>query len=218
MNRRWNGYLVKALNGLASRTARCADKNIATEATEQEVGFDLPTRNGSAIGGTMEHIMPQENLATYLNDHLAGSVMAVDVLAQLEQTHAGTEMARLFAELRADIEADRAELKTLMTRFEIPESRPRKAAAWISAKLSEIKLRLEDDASGPLRLLESVEAVALGIDGKLALWRSLAAAAEVAPKLREVNYDRLAARAKEQRWRAEEIRLTAAKAALAEPG
>lgn len=161
--------------------------------------------------------MSQDHLATYLNDHLAGSVMAVDVLAQLAQTYAGTEMARRFTELRTDIEADRSELRSLMQKLEIAESPPRKAAAWITAKLSEIKLRLEDDADGPLRLLESVEAVALGIDGKLALWRSLAAAAEIAPKLREVNCERLAERAKEQRQRAEEIRLTAAKAALAEP-
>ena len=158
--------------------------------------------------------MAENHLAAYLNDHLAGSVMAVDLLAQLEESHAGTDMARVFSELRADIEADRTELKALMNRLEIAESRSRKALAWSAAKLAEIKLLIEDDASGPLRLLEGVEAVALGIDGKLALWRSLAAAAQVAPNLRGVNYERLVKRAEEQRRRAEEIRLSSAKAAL----
>jgi hypothetical protein len=158
--------------------------------------------------------MPDNHLAAYLNDHLAGSVMAVDLLAQLEETHAGTEIARVLTGLRADIEADRRELKILMNKLKITESRPRKATAWLTAKLAELKLRVEDKKGGPLRLLESVEAVALGIDGKLALWRSLAAAAELAAELRGVDYERLGQRAQAQRRRIEEIRLTAARAAL----
>jgi hypothetical protein len=154
-------------------------------------------------------------LAAYLNDHLAGSIMAVDLLAQLENSHAGTQMARVFSELRGDIESDRRALKTLMDRLHIIESRPRKATAWLTAKLAEIKLNIEDEGSGPLRLLESVEAVALGIDGKLALWRSLSAAAEINAELRGVDYGQLSQRAEEQRERAEKVRLSAAKAALA---
>jgi hypothetical protein len=70
--------------------------------------------------------MANSYLAAYLNDHFAGSVMAVD-LAQLENSHAGTQMARVFSELRGDIESDRRELKTLMDRLHIIESRPRKS-------------------------------------------------------------------------------------------
>ena len=77
--------------------------------------------------------MAGNHLAAYLNDHLAGSVMAVDLLTQLEETHAGTEIARVFTELRADIEADRRELKSLMNKLEIAESRPRKVTAWLTA-------------------------------------------------------------------------------------
>jgi hypothetical protein len=160
--------------------------------------------------------MANSYLAAYLNDHFAGSVMAVDLLAQLENSHAGTQMARVFSELRGDIESDRRELKTLMDRLHIIESRPRKATAWLTAMLAEIKLQIEDEGSGSLRLLESVEAVALGIDGKLALWRSLSAAAEINAELRGVDYERLLQRAEEQRQRAEKIRLSAAKAALAQ--
>jgi hypothetical protein len=159
--------------------------------------------------------MANSYLAAYLNDHFAGSVMAVDLLAQLESSHAGTQIARVLSELRGDIEADRRELKSLMDRLHITESRPRKATVWLTAKLAEIKLNIEDEGSGPLRLLESVEAVALGIDGKLALWRSLSAAAEIDAELRGVDYERLAQRAEKQRQRAEKVRLSAAKAALA---
>ncbi len=153
-------------------------------------------------------------LASYLKDHLAGSVVAVDILDQLEKSQLPRDLAAQFARLRSDIESDRDELKSLMSRLEVTESWPRKAAAWSAAKMTEIKLRLEDEATGPLRLLELTEAVSLGIEGKLALWRSLAAAAETAAQLRVADYDRLAQRALEQRRRAEDIRMGLARAAL----
>jgi hypothetical protein len=55
--------------------------------------------------------MAENYLAAYLNDHLAGSVLAVDLLIQLEETHIGTKMAPQFSDLRADIEADRMDLR-----------------------------------------------------------------------------------------------------------
>jgi hypothetical protein len=73
---------------------------------------------------------------------------------------------------------------------------------------------LEDGSEGPLRLLESLEAVALGIDGKLALWRALETVAEIAAEIRKVDYGRLIARAQEQREVAEAMRLIAARLAL----
>jgi len=159
--------------------------------------------------------MANEHLATYLNDHLSGSIAAIELLEHLESVYAGKEMEHFFAELRKDIEADRKELERLMERLEIAQSRPRKAGAWIAGKFAEFKMRLDDSARGPLRLLESLEAVELGINGKLALWRALIAAVEIAPALRGVlDYQRLAGRATEQIERVELRRLEAAKAAF----
>jgi len=53
-------------------------------------------------------------LETYLNDHLAGSMGAVDLLKRLEA--AGTNMTQDFVELRMDVEADQQELRGLMAR------------------------------------------------------------------------------------------------------
>ena len=84
------------------------------------------------------------------------------------------------------------------------------------AHFTELKLRLDDSARGPLRLLESFEVVGLGIHGKLALWRALNAAADVSPELQGLlDYERTVQRAEEQRCRVEVVRLEAAKAAFA---
>jgi hypothetical protein len=159
--------------------------------------------------------MASEHLATYLNDHLSGSVAAIELLEHLKAAYAGDELESFCAELRNDIEADRQELTRLMDRLEIAQSGARKAGAWIGGKLAELKMRLDDSAHGPLRLLESLEAVELGIHGKLALWQALIAASEIAPALRgALDYQRLVKRATEQVERVDAQRLKAAQGAL----
>jgi hypothetical protein len=153
-------------------------------------------------------------LAAYLNDHLAGSEVALELLEHLEGAHAGTPLARFVAGLRAEIAADRSELEAVMARRHVAQSRPRKAAAWLSEKLTELKLRLDDPPGGALRRLEVLEAVSVGIEGKRLLWRSLGAAAEGRPDLGGTDFAHLERRAEEQRQSLEAFRLEAARAAL----
>ncbi len=159
--------------------------------------------------------MGRAHLETYLNDHLAGAQAALDLLAHLERVYSRTPLAEFCATLRADIRADRDDLAALVQRLGLDVSRVRQAAGWASDKAGQLKLRLDDPAAGPLYLFEALEVVAIGIDGKRALWDALAAAAGESPDLRGVNYERLARRAQEQRARVEEKRRQAAKAALA---
>jgi hypothetical protein len=161
--------------------------------------------------------MVQEHLATYLNDHLAGAVAALELLEHLEKAHAGTPVAQPLSALRAEIEADRRTLESLMTRLHVTESRPRKATAWLAERLAWLKLRLDDSGHGAFRLFESLEAVSLGIEGKLGLWRTLAAIAPTVGEVSGLDYETLMRRATDQRGRAEALRLAAAQAALAAP-
>ena len=79
-------------------------------------------------------------LALYLTtDHLAGSVLAVDLLTQMETNYAGTETGKVLAELRGEIERDRQELKRFMHELHVGESRVRKTAAGMTAKFTEVK-------------------------------------------------------------------------------
>lgn len=158
--------------------------------------------------------MADDYIATYLNDHLAGSVVAVELMENLETVYAGQPIADFIAKLRADIEVDIRELEDLMGQLQISESRTRKASAWLTEKFTQLKLRLDDPAHGDLRLFESLEALSLGIEGKRSLWLALSAAAELSPQLRIANYQRLQQRAEEQRARVEDQRLELARKAL----
>ena len=159
--------------------------------------------------------MANEHLATYLNDHLAGSVVAVELMQSLESSHENTPVATFVRELRGDIEADQKQLQRLMSSLEITESRTRKASAWLTEELTALKLRFDDSEDGNLRLFESFEALSLGIEGKQSLWRALSAAAEISPELRILDYGVLQQRAQEQRDRVESKRIEVARKILA---
>lgn len=159
--------------------------------------------------------MAVEHLTTYLNDHLAGSVLALELLDHLNATHSESELGAFFKQLSSDVAADRDELQGLMERLEIGESRTRKASAWLAEKITELKLSFDDPKDGSLRLFESLEALSLGIEGKRSLWIALIAAAEKSPSLRILDYQHLKQRAEEQRDRVETLRIETAKKALA---
>jgi len=156
--------------------------------------------------------MSKEHLTTYLNDHLAGAVMAIQVIAQLAEE--APDLAPVLIETKADIEADRLELVQLMKRLDIPESRARKAGAWLLEQVAEAKFEMDDQSSGLLGRLERLEALVLGIEGKLKLWRALEAAASTDSGLAFLNFRYLADRAQEQRDRIESLRIQTARSAL----
>jgi len=153
--------------------------------------------------------MSKEYLATYLNDHLMGAGAAIEVIEQLASE--ATDLKPFLEGLKADIEADRQEVINLMDRLEILQSRVRKAGGWLAGQVAEMKFAMEDDS---LRRLERLEAVSLGIQGKLSLWRALYAASKVDERLQSLDYERLTQRARDQRDRVEALRIDAARSAL----
>jgi hypothetical protein len=161
----------------------------------------------------MTHI--HNHLAAYMNDHLTGSTTVIDLLEDLERARTGKDVGLLLAELRGDVIADRLTMEALMEHAQIGKSPYRRAAAWLAEKVTQLKLRLDDPVDGTLYLLEALELVEVGIEGKRALWRALAAAADHVPRLQGINYDHLIRRAEEQLRRVETVRLEAAKTAFA---
>ena len=158
--------------------------------------------------------MGSAHLATYLNDHLAGAVGAIELMAHVEHAYDGHPAAAALGPLRRDIEADRDALRAIIERLDVHEKALRKAAGWLGERLLRLKLRVDDPAGGALRLFESLETIALGLEGKRTLWHALAAVAPSVPALQGVDYDRLIARAQAQRGMVEPLRLDAAREAF----
>jgi hypothetical protein len=152
-----------------------------------------------------------KQLTTYLNDHLAGSVGALELLDRLIGTYKEKPLEQFFKDLRTDIEADQGELRDLIEKLGEKESAIRKAGLWVAEKFSRAKIRVSDSEEDRMGLLHALEGLVLGITGKRCLWTALDAAADTVPRLRELDYTRLEKRAMEQCARIEAKRLDIAR-------
>ena len=152
-----------------------------------------------------------EDLSDYLNDHLAGSVGALELLDRLIDACEGKPLERFFRDLRREVDEDQAQLKELMAKLGVPESSVRKAGAWLAEKLSRSKIELGE---GDIGIFLALEALIIGITGKRSLWRALEAASRTIPALGRLNYSGLEKRAIEQCERVEARRLELARTAF----
>jgi hypothetical protein len=156
--------------------------------------------------------MNTKHLGTYLSDHLAGSVAALELFKRLKSANAGTPRGPVFADLLQEIERDQTALRNLLKELDFRESPTRKAAAWLAERFV-LKLLAKNPGDKLVRF-EQLEALALGIQGKRALWLALKAVAAQAPLFEPVDLMRLEQRAKEQHECVETIRLDAARDAF----
>jgi hypothetical protein len=151
-------------------------------------------------------------LGTYLNDHLAGANVGVELARRLhERAGTGPDAATL-GRLAEEIENDRDELRGLIEQLGEAGHPVKKAAGWLTGKVHRLT-KLPRGGEGLGVLLET-EALALGIEGKLKLWQALLAVAPAHPRLVETDLLRLAARAREQHGQIETIRVAVARRAF----
>jgi len=154
-------------------------------------------------------------LGTYLNDHLSGANAGVGMARQLcERTGDGPDTA-LLTRLVEDIEVDREELRGLVERVGQGGHPVKKAAGWVAGKAHQVAVGEALTGDEHLSMLLQAESLALGIDGKAALWAALLAVRDRYPSLAGTDLDRLAERARDQRERLETVRVNAAQRAFA---
>jgi hypothetical protein len=154
-----------------------------------------------------------KELASYLNDHLAGSVGALELLEHWAHLHDGKPLGDFFRDIEAEIRADQEKLREVMRSLGIEESNVRKAGAWVAEKAGRARLIIAGDEAGRLGLVLTLEALIMGVTGKKLMWRSL-----VAANLLQLNgweFEELQRRAEQQIQRIEAERIRAVREAFA---
>lgn len=152
-------------------------------------------------------------LATYLNDHLAGSTAGLELARRARGSNEGSELGVFLAGLTAEIEADREKLGEVMEAVGAGRDRVKVTGAWAGEKVGRLKLNGRLLGYSPLSRLVELEGLTLGVTGKLALWRMLRELGD--PRLAGFDFDALIARAERQRDGLEQRRLEAGRLALA---
>jgi hypothetical protein len=152
-----------------------------------------------------------EKLTDYLNDHLAGSVAALELLDRMIEACEGKPLERFLRELREDIQQDQGKLQELMGKLGAGESAVRKAGAWVAEKLARPRIDLGEGSKEEVGVFLALEALVLGITGKRSLWRALHAASRTVPALARLDYVELEKRAINQCEQIEARRLELAR-------
>src|SRR5947199_5019910 len=154
-----------------------------------------------------------KDLDSYLNDHLAGSVSALELIAHWEEVNKGEPLGTFFVESEREIKADQDTLRDVMRTLGVEESKVRQAGAWAAEKVGRARLIIAGDEAGSLGLVLTLEGLIMGVTGKKLLWRALAAAN--LPQLNAYDFEELQRHARQQIERIEAERIRAVRDALA---
>jgi hypothetical protein len=156
-------------------------------------------------------------LHIYLSDHRAGAHAGRELAKRCLSNNEGSVLGDWLArDLLPAIENDRRELESVMDAVGAPKMPWKQAAAWAVEKVGRLKLNGQVRGYSPLSRLLELEGLALGVEGKLSLWRSLQSLSDA--RLRGHDFDELIASAGGQRAALEERRVTAAKEAFGNAG
>jgi hypothetical protein len=160
--------------------------------------------------------MDRKLLRIYLQDHLAAATTGRELVRRArgsnEDTHPyGPALARLADEL----EADRRALEGVLGDLGFGPDRPKIVAGWMAEKVGRLKPNGQLTGYSPLSRMVELEALSVGVLGKLSMWRTLVELTDEEPALDRDRLTRLAERAERQLETLDELRARAGRDALA---
>jgi hypothetical protein len=158
--------------------------------------------------------MAGKAMDVYLNDHLAGATLGIELAKLIRSRSQGTSLSELMAGLAPQIEQDRQTLIGLMQRIDSPRNPGKQAGVWLTGKASRVKFWGLTSGEPELGTFMALESLALGVQGKLSLWKALEQVADRHPALASVNLTELINRAQSQYDALEQARLGAGETAL----
>ncbi len=160
-------------------------------------------------------MFPMRQLDIYLNDHLAGATVGVELSRRAAKSNRGTAVGEFLERLHREIAEDRRTLLAVMRALDVDISPAKPAGGWIAEKAARLKLNGRLRGYSPLSRLIELEGLETGIAGKRSLWQALTRAFPGDARLASFDLDALIARAEHQLEGTREQRLSAAREALA---
>jgi hypothetical protein len=145
-------------------------------------------------------------LGIYLNDHLAGATFGTELSARVAASHRDSAENGTFDRLATEIGEDRAALIELMKTLNLPVRQYKAMLGWIAEKAGRFKPNGHVLDRSPLSSLEELEMMRLGVEGKLACWRTLGVLADRDTRLDRTRLRTLQDRAEKQIKSLEELR------------
>ena len=137
-------------------------------------------------------------LATYLNEHLAGAMVAIDLAGKAADRNRGDRLGVFLAELLEAIDEDRVSLEGIIERLGVEKGGVKATAGRVVEKVSRLRLHEKVTGDPDLSRVLELETLIMGVTGKLRLWHSLQESMGTDASLAGVDLDALVQRAHDQ--------------------
>jgi len=159
-----------------------------------------------------QRVMSDKELGIYVNDHLTGASGGVSLARRAEKNSTDAERTAMWDRIASEVEEDREILIRIRDLIGAKPTRLKYLAARLGERLGRLKPNGRLVRKTDLGQFLELELLVIGVTGKLALWRALDELGD--PRLREIDFDGLSARAESQRGRLDEFRIRLAAKAL----
>ncbi len=155
---------------------------------------------------------PGTLLRIYLNDHLAAMRAEVELARRCRSNNRGSNLDYDLSRLIGEVEEDQRQVRELLERGGMRESRAKQVLGVVTERLGRLKLNGQVRGYSDLSRLLELEALCLAAEHRLQQWRSLDTLYE--HRVRELPLGEHVEKASRQRQRLEEHRLDAARRAF----
>jgi hypothetical protein len=110
----------------------------------------------------------RKTFATYLRDHLAGADTAIQMVKGLGDAYKGSSQGALFESLHEQFREDRSVVEALLAELGYTSQSAKRFAGRTTGRALRV---VAGGAPGDLALFRTLEALAIGVQGKRCLWR-----------------------------------------------
>jgi hypothetical protein len=120
-----------------------------------------------------ENEVTNRYLGTYLNDHLAGATIGLELVKRSAREHRGSPVGDMLVELSRATEEDYQALLDLMRELGVERQRAKVLVAWTLEKVGRLKSNGTLVRRSPATPLVELEGLTIGIFGKRQCWTAL---------------------------------------------
>jgi hypothetical protein len=137
-------------------------------------------------------------LAIYCNDHLAASTGGIELVERMKRAHRSAPYARNLEQLLDELHEEKAALRSMMKRLDVPVRPHKQLAMWLGEKVSRLKLNGRLLSRSELSDLVEFEFLASAVRAKRSGFETLREVAEIDQRLDKHELDRLIEQANRQ--------------------
>ena len=210
-----NGVHVENANPVVALTADAGPRRVRNDLIGalalMAIGVGALALQRAGSGGHTRSDDRRRNLVAYLRDHLSGADAAIRVVDGLMREYEGTSEGTLFAALDQQFREDRSVVVTILATLGASSRSVKRLVGRTTGGLLQTAAGAKP---GTLALVRTLEGLAIGVQGKRCLWRSLQVLASSLQVPAERSFIELESRAVDQWERIERCRRSVARQTL----